>query len=449
MTARKYIGAADIGGTTIKLGLFDTGCRLIKSWEIPTDLSESGTGILPELCAELKRAACDANTDANANTDADANANADADAGADANLDANADTDTDTDSAYLSKGDRNSDCWEAVSVEDDGDSLLAAVGIAVPAAVDEYGVARNCTNIGWGTIDLKKEVGELLPNVDVLCFANDAAAAALGELKFGAAKCLGSAYMLTLGTGVGGGFISDGRVINGAFGAAGEIGHIIINPRESTPCKCGRCGCLEQYASASGVVRLAANIIALKNADYDDSLSMKVSEKESLCLSTYPCGEDDTDKHMGADISGNDISVNTNVGADCGISSRIHIENLFELDIPREVSRLESMYTFSARNICRLAEEGDKLSCYVLKIFGRCMGLAMSSISCTADPNCYIIGGGMSRAGDIVLKSIREGYEEYAYPASRYVSIRLSKLSNEAGIYGCAAMAAEALGTVS
>ena len=439
MTAGKYIGAADIGGTTIKFGLFDTGCRLIKSWEIPTDLSESGAGILPELCAEIERAACEASADA----DADANANANANANADT------DTDTDTDSAYLSKGDKSSNCGETESVVDDGDSCLAAVGIAVPAAVDEYGVARNCTNIGWGTIDLKKEVGELLPNVDVLCFANDAAAAALGELKFGAAKGLGSAYMITLGTGVGGGFISDGRVINGAFGAAGEIGHIIINPRESTPCKCGRRGCLEQYASASGVVRLAANIIALKNADYDDSLSMKVSEKESLCLSTYPCGEDDTDKHMGADISGNDISVNTNVNADCGSSSRIHIESLFELDIPKEESRLESMDNFSARDICRLAEEGDKLSCYVLKIFGKCMGLAMSNISCTADPNCYIIGGGMSRAGDIVLKAIREGYEEYAYPASRYVSIRLSKLSNEAGIYGSAAMAAEALGTAS
>ena len=425
MTAGKYIGAADIGGTTIKLGLFDTGCRLIKSWEIPTDLSESGTGILPELCAELKRAACDANTDANANTDAD--------------------TDTDTDSVYLGKGDKSSNCGETESVEDDGDSYLTAVGIAVPAAVDEYGVARNCTNIGWGTIDLRKEVGELLPNVDVLCFANDAAAAALGELKFGAAKGLSSAYMITLGTGVGGGFISDGRVVNGAFGAAGEIGHIIINPRESTPCKCGRRGCLEQYASASGVVRLAANIIALKNADYDDSLSMKVSEKESLCLSTYPCCEDDTDKHMGTDISrSNDISVNTNVSADCDSPSRIHIESLFELSIPKEESSLESMDNFSARDICRLAEEGDKLSCYVLKIFGKCMGLAMSSISCTADPNCYIIGGGMSRAGDIVLKAIREGYEEYAYPASRYVSIRLSKLSNEAGIYGSAAMAAEA-----
>ena len=109
MTAGKYIGAADIGGTTIKLGLFDTGCRLIKSWEIPTDLSESGAGILPELCAEIERAACEVSADA----DADANANANA----------NADTDTDTDSAYLSKGDRNSDCWEAVSVEDDGDSL--------------------------------------------------------------------------------------------------------------------------------------------------------------------------------------------------------------------------------------------------------------------------------------------------------------------------------------
>ena len=438
MTAGKYIGAADIGGTTIKLGLFDIGCRLIKSWEIPTDLSESGAGILPELCAEIERAACEASADADA--DADANAGVYADGN----------SDIDTDSVYLSKGDRNSDCWEAVSVEDDGDSLLTAVGIAVPAAVDEHGVARNCTNIGWGTIDLKKEVGELLPNVDVLCFANDAAAAALGELKFGAAKGLSSAYMITLGTGVGGGFISDGRVINGAFGAAGEIGHIIINPRESTPCKCGRRGCLEQYASASGVVRLAANIIALKNADYDDSLSMKVSEKESLCLSTYPCGEDDTDKHMGTDISrSNDTAVNTNVGADCGISSRIHIENLFELDIPKEESRLESMDNFSARDICRLAEEGDKLSCYVLKIFGKCMGLAMSNISCTADPNCYIIGGGMSRAGDIVLKAIREGYEEYAYPASRYVSIRLSKLSNEAGIYGSAAMAAEALGTAS
>ncbi len=338
MHEQELIGAADIGGTTIKSGLFRTDGRLLKSWEIPTDLSDHGSRILKDLCSSLKEAAADCR--------------------------------------------------------------LKAVGIAVPAAVDEQGTARSCTNIGWGTVRLPEAVKPLLPETDILCFGNDATMAAFGELNYGIAGNYGSVYMITLGTGVGGGYAFDKRVVNGAFGAAGEIGHIIINPWESTPCSCGRRGCLEQYASAKGVVRLADNILRLQR-------------------------------------------VKTN-GAKTADRPELHIERLFDLDIPKEQSQLSELETFTAKDICALADAGDALSSYILKIFGRCIGLAMSSISCSIDPECYIIGGGMSRSGETVLKAIREGYACYAYPASAGVSIIQAELGNAAGIYGCAAAVLQA-----
>lgn len=386
----KLIGAADIGGMTIKLGLFDDHIRLIKSWSIPTDISEHGANILPMLCDGLK----------------------------------------------------------AEHVR------LSALGIAVPAAVDEQSIARSCTNIGWGTVNLREELSHLMPEAGVLMFGNDATVAAFGELRFGAAKRYNSAYLITLGTGVGGGYAADSRVTAGAHGAAGEIGHIIINPHETKRCMCGRCGCLEQYASAAGIVRLARNLLYIKNKNEAAAADITVSKHDtdyvhidSPCVSVS--GVDSADM---SDVHNKELQQRE---AECRgrydnrddnrDDNRVHVERLFNLDIPGGHSSLEELAHFDARDICDAARSGDKLSLYILEIFGECMGLAMSSISCSIDPECFIIGGGMSKAGGIVLDAIRRGYLKYAYPASRKTDIVAAELGNDAGIYGCAVMASDVI----
>ena len=334
------IGAADIGGTTTKLGLFDSNEQLLHSWEIATDISEHGSHILENAARSLTEAG--------------------------------------------------------------GDNRLIAVGTAVPGAVDEQGIARNCTNIALGTTDLKSEMGKLMPDAEILCFGNDATVAALGELKYGAGRNYSSCYLLTLGTGVGGGYAAKGEVVSGAFGAAGEVGHILINPHETSKCMCGRRGCLEQYASANGLVRLVNELLILQEMNQGE------------------CRHED-------------------------VRDRVHIEYLFDLNIPCKRSKLSEISGFTARDICMLAENKDELAAYSLQIFGRCLGLAMSSISCSIDPESYIIGGGMSKAGETVLAAIRKGYEEFAYPPSRDADIVCAELGNAAGIYGCAALVAEKL----
>lgn len=334
------IGAADIGGTTTKLGLFDSNEQLLRSWEIPTDISECGSHILENAVRSLTEAA--------------------------------------------------------------GDNRLRAVGTAVPGAVDEQGIARNCTNIALGTTDLKSEMGRLMPEAEILCFGNDATVAALGELKYGAGRNYSSCYLLTLGTGVGGGYAAKGEVVSGAFGAAGEVGHILINPHETSKCMCGRRGCLEQYASANGLVRLVKELFILQGA-----------------------------------VTGNEPYSD--------VRDRVHIEYLFDLNIPDKRSKLSEISEFTSKDICELAKEQDELAAYALQIFGRCLGLAMSSISCSIDPESYIIGGGMSKAGEPVLAAIRKGYAEFAYPPSKDADIIFAELGNAAGIYGCAALVAEKL----
>lgn len=369
----KLIGAADIGGMTTKLGLFDEKLKLLKAWSIPTDISDNGAGILPELCKSLKaelRPFCEVK--------------------------------------------------------------LSGIGIAVPAAVDEQAVARNCTNIGWGTVDLRAELHRLMPEVDKVAFGNDATVAALGELKLGAARTYTSAYLITLGTGVGGGYACDGKVVSGAHGAAGEIGHMLINPHESSGCMCGRRGCLEQYASAAGIVRLARNILYLQNTDESDTENASKYNPYTDCMTKSP----DTKSRY-------KLSAKPDSDTD---SDRVHIERLFKPDIPKEHSILKTMEQFDAKDICDAARAGDKLSIYILKVFGECMGLAMSSISCTIDPECFIIGGGMSKAGDIVLDTIRRGFARYAYPASAATPVIQAELGNMAGIYGCAAMVKKGFG---
>ena len=190
-----YIYGVDVGGTTVKLGLFQEDGSLIEKWEIPTRKEDGGAHIIEDIGAALNE-------------------------------------------NIASRG------IEA--------GQLIGAGVGVPGAVLSFEKVNECVNLGWGQVNVAEALGKQLGcPVKV---TNDANVAALGELWAGAAKDYRSAVMVTLGTGVGGGMIVDGQIINGSHGYGGEIGHMTVNPAETRRCNCGKTGCLELYASATGIV---------------------------------------------------------------------------------------------------------------------------------------------------------------------------------------------------
>lgn len=193
-----YSIGIDIGGTTTKIGIFSRDGRLRFKAEIPTDKTESGIRILPNAAR--------------------------------------------TAMSIMSAG--------KIALDD-----VVGAGIGVPGPVRNDGTVNRCVNLGWGVIDIEGTMAKLM-HMPVKA-ANDANLAALGEAWMGAGRDSESLVMITLGTGVGGGIIEGQKILKGCEGAAGEIGHIIVNPGESEACSCGRHGCLEQYVSAKGIVRLA------------------------------------------------------------------------------------------------------------------------------------------------------------------------------------------------
>ena len=194
----RYCFGVDVGGTTVKIGLFQTDGTIVDKWEIKTRREDSGSAVLPDIAESLKEKLA------------------------------------------------------GHQIERDD---VEGVGIGVPAPVNAEGIVRNSANIGWGYKEVKREMQELTGlSVEV---GNDANVAALGEMWLGAGKGQKDLIMVTLGTGVGGGVIVDGRPIVGSGGAGGEIGHLCVNYEEEDRCGCGNRGCLEQYASATGIARLA------------------------------------------------------------------------------------------------------------------------------------------------------------------------------------------------
>ena len=195
MKENTLVYGVDVGGTTIKFGLLDGRGNLLHRSSIPTDTSEQGKNILPQIAHWIRR-------------------------------------------------------------QDVPFREIAGVGLGVPGPVRPDGTVNRCVNLGWGVVPAAAELSRLLDGVPVRV-ANDANAAALGERWLGAGRNMDSLLLVTLGTGVGGGLVLHGEMVTGAHGSAGEIGHMTVNPGETQPCSCGKRGCLEQYASAGGIVRLA------------------------------------------------------------------------------------------------------------------------------------------------------------------------------------------------
>lgn len=219
----KYCFGIDVGGTSVKCGLFQTDGVLVEKWEIPTRKENNGEAILPDIAK-----------------------------------------------AILDKmKERGLD-----KAEVDG------VGIGVPGPVNEQGEVPCAVNLYWGFKAVAKEMTELtgLPAKA----GNDANVAALGEAWKGAAAGAKNVIMVTLGTGVGGGIIIDGKILAGAHGAGGEIGHAAVDHAEEEECNCGNRGCLEQYASATGIVRVAKRVLAATEEDSVLRSFYKLSAKNVL-----------------------------------------------------------------------------------------------------------------------------------------------------------------------
>lgn len=310
---KDYCFGIDVGGTTVKMGLFKTDGQLVEKWEIPTRTEDGGKAILPDIAAYAM--------------------------------------------AKLVEKD--------ISREE-----VAGIGIGVPGPIDAEGVVPHTANLGWGYKEVTKELSEL---TGVVCRGgNDANVAALGEMWKGAAAGHKSGVMVTLGTGVGGGIIVDGRIVVGTNGAGGEIGHIHVDDDIPWLCGCGNQGCLEQVASANGVVRLAK--------------WMQETEKK---------------------------------------------ESVLDLE------------TMTAKDIWDAVKAGDSFACQVAERFGKYLGTALANIASTVDPEVFVIGGGVSKAGPVILDYIKKYYVKYTYKGCRDAEFVLATLGNDAGIFGSARLVIE------
>ena len=197
---------------------------------------------------------------------------------------------------------------------------------------------------------------------------NDANVAALGEMWQGCGKGYQNVVMMTLGTGVGGGIILNGKILTGSKGAAGEIGHITVNHHEEDTCNCGKRGCLEQFASATGIVKEA---------------------KRLLLVSDKP-------------------------------------------------SRLRDLQYLSAKTIFDAAKDGDELANELVDQLTRYLGIAASHIAAVVDPEVFVIGGGVSKAGQVLIDCVEKYFKEKTFSSCKNTPIVLAQLGNDAGIYGSA-----------
>lgn len=306
-----YAFGIDVGGTSVKIGMFDQDGVLMVSWEIPTRKEARGSHILPDVAGEIASKMQEIGLTA----------------------------------------------WE-----------VSGIGVGVPGPVLDRRIVNRCSNLGWGRFDVRKTLQELT-GVTRIVVENDANVAALGEFWKGGGRTARNVAMITLGTGIGAGFIQDGRIVSGSFGAAGELGHLQINPWETVPCACGKCGHLQQYASASGMIRV-----------------MRERLQDPSCISSLR-------------------------------------------DVP-----------LSAKEIIDAAKAGDAAALETVDTAAEMIGRTMSFISVTLDPELYLIGGGIAKAGDFLLDKIRHSFREAAFFASEGCEILPARLGNDAGVYGAVKM---------
>lgn len=300
---QKVAFGVDVGGTQIKFGIFTREGRLLNDWAIDTDISDNGSHIMEQIALSVE--------------------------------------------SVIAK--------TGLTAEH-----IIGIGMGVPGPVLENGVVVKASNLGWNNRDVREELEGFL-NYKIRV-GNDANVAALGEQWAGSARGKQDVVMITLGTGVGGGIVQAGQLVYGASGAAGEIGHMCVNPEEQAVCTCGRRGCLEQYASATGMVRLA---------------------------------------------------------------------------------KKAGMGEITAKELWDRVKAGDEKALEVAEKFGQCLGFSLAGIASVLNPEIFVVGGGVSKAGEILLEYIEKYYHKYVFAPCRDVTFALASLGNQGGIYGAAKLVLE------
>lgn len=304
-----YCFGVDLGGTFIKFGLFDIEGNLIEKWDTPT----------------VKETFFD---------------------------------------------DIAKNVLDKMSEKDIKKDDVKGVGVGVPGPVDGEGIVNGLVNLGLvGQVNIKNILEEKLGGIKCIV-GNDANVAAMGEMLEGGGKGYTDMVMITLGTGVGGGVIIGGKMLSGVTGGAGEIGHFPVNVDEQATCGCGKRGCLEQYASATGIVRVAK-------------------------------------------------------------------ERAMKIKMPTKILEMEEL---TAKDVFDLAKEGDMVAIDAVEIAARYLGIATAAIACTVNNKAFVVGGGVSRAGDFLLDKVKKYFNEYVFKPCSDVEFKLATLGNDAGIYGGAAL---------
>lgn len=306
---KNYGFGADIGGTTIKLGLFNLYGVLLEKWEIPTNTENGGVTILDDVADSI---------------------------------------------------------FEKMKEKGIEKEEVQGIGLGVPGPVNDKGIVQRCVNLGWGIFDVEKVLSEKTGMY--VKAGNDANTATLGETWQGGGKGHKNVVMVTLGTGVGGGIIVDGKIVSGSHGSGGEIGHIHVMDDEEECCGCGQKGCLEQYASATGIVRMAKKKLQ--------------TETRETVLSSIP--------------------------------------------------------KLTAKDVFDAAKQGDEVALEIVDKVCKILGSALARIASVVDPGIIVIGGGVSKAGQILVDGVTKYYRMRAFFGCKDTRITLAVLGNDAGIYGCA-----------
>lgn len=303
-----YVFGIDVGGTSVKIGFLSRDGNLLDSWSIPTDLRNHGDNILQDIADSIKK---------------------------------------------------------FLTMKDFSNKNIIGYGFGLPGPVFEN-VAVRCPNLGWENVNVPEAFRHAFGENVLVKAGNDATVAAAGE--YWKKDIPGDIVFITLGTGVGGGIIANGKVIDGAHGAGGEIGHIRVNFTNPTLCSCGLEGCLETECSIRGINRTARELIK------KGELKTVLKDDESL----------------------------------------------------------------SPKHIFNEARNNDAVGLEVLDRVGYYLGLACASIAVTTDPKMILIGGGISNAGDILVKSVKKHFSKFAHFGVRNMQFELASLGNDAGVYGAA-----------
>ena len=310
----KYGFGIDLGGTTVKLAYLNENGDMLDKWEIPTVTADGGKQILPDIAASIM------------------------------------------------------DYMQAKGIDR---SRILGLGIGVPGPVDGKGVVNKCVNLGWGVFNLADTLGALT-GFPVKA-GNDANVAALGEFWKGGGQGCENMVFVTLGTGVGGGIVVEGRLLHGSTGSGAELGHMVLRKDEPEACNCGKHGCVEQYCSATGVVRLATRHLAATEAP------SVLRGRKLTCKDVFDAGKD-----------------------------------------------------------------GDAVALETLDEFYDLMGQFLGDVCTVVNPETVVIGGGVSKAGNVLLEGIEPPFRKYVFHAASKVRFALASLGNDAGAYGAFKLALDA-----